>query len=362
LSLELEPAAEGGIAAPRWLWEGRIALGSITLLAGQESHGKTTALCWLSALASNGRLEGDLYGTPSNVLYLSAEDDRTRTLNPRLDAAGADLNRVFHPRGGLSLPDSVPELARVCHERDVQLVIVDPVNSYLDAATNSHNDQSVRSHIGPVAAWAEHAGLAVVFVLHTNKGSGTSERDLLMGSAGYRAAARNTLLMGLDVDQSDEHGPLRALVHGKHNLGPRQVGHKLEIAVVDVTNDDGTLSKHPVLHERGETWWTAEQVLLAGKAVEKGPSPRDEAAEWLSAFLADGPRPTREVTDAAKAWGHSQGTLKRARTDLRVRAFQDGFHGGWMLGLPLAVDGPDGPRTLDHDSNHPLPVIQSATS
>jgi KaiC/GvpD/RAD55 family RecA-like ATPase len=92
----------------RWAWQDRIPLGGVTLLAGQEGSGKTTILANVLARATRGQLPGDLIGDPVGCVYATAEDSHSRTLAPRMAAAGADLDRIFFVEvdglaGGLSI-------------------------------------------------------------------------------------------------------------------------------------------------------------------------------------------------------------------------------------------------------------------
>ena len=66
-------------------------MGSITVLAGDPGLGKSLLSLDLAALLSRGELGPRSAG---DVLLLTAEDSRTHTVRPRLEAAGADLARV----------------------------------------------------------------------------------------------------------------------------------------------------------------------------------------------------------------------------------------------------------------------------
>ena len=183
----------------------------------------------------------------------------------------------------------------------------------------------------------------MVIVLHTNKGTGTSERELLMGSVGYGAASRNTLIVGLDVDEPDGDGPLRAFVHGtKHNLGRHRVGHKLEIIERDVKLDDGSLASFPVFVERGETRWTSAEVLLAGKKPDAKLTPGEECAECIGIILAEGPLLDEDLVAKAKAYGHSANAIRDAKKLLGVKPKPGEFGGKYVCELPV-FDGPDAP-------------------
>jgi len=81
----------------RWLWPGRIALGKLMLLAGDPGLGKSFVTLDMAARVSSGAAWPDCpetYNPAGGVVLLSAEDDLADTVRPRLDAAGADVNRV----------------------------------------------------------------------------------------------------------------------------------------------------------------------------------------------------------------------------------------------------------------------------
>ena len=74
-----------------WLWPGRIALGKVTLLAGDPGLGKSFVTLDIAARTSCGAPWPDAPGiktTAGGVVLLSAEDDAEDTIRPRLDAAG----------------------------------------------------------------------------------------------------------------------------------------------------------------------------------------------------------------------------------------------------------------------------------
>ena len=51
--------------------------------------------------------------------------------------------------------------------------------------------------------------------------------------------------------------------------------------------------------------------------------------EWLRDALKDGPRPTREVQQAAKQEGISEGQLRRARERLKITPQKNSYSEGW---------------------------------
>jgi hypothetical protein len=79
-----------------WLWPGRIPAGKLTVIDGDPGDGKSTLSLDLAARVSTGSPMPDgTRAAPGNVLVLSAEDGVADTIRPRLDAAGADPERVI---------------------------------------------------------------------------------------------------------------------------------------------------------------------------------------------------------------------------------------------------------------------------
>ena len=83
----------------RWVWEGRIPLGKITIIDGDPNMGKSViANADIAARVTTGdeMPDGDAgLGEPRSVVLVVAEDDIGDTVRPRLEAAGADLDLMF---------------------------------------------------------------------------------------------------------------------------------------------------------------------------------------------------------------------------------------------------------------------------
>src|SRR5262245_18136862 len=157
-----------------WLWHNWIAIGKVSVLAGDGGQGKSTILCDLAARETTGQVwpDGTTGGEPGEVIILAAEDDVEDTLAPRLIAAGADMERVFNIRavctadGGRRSFNLQADLARL-EERiasrngAVRLVILDPVSSYL-GKVDSHKNAEVRTVLEPLGEMAARLKVAVI--------------------------------------------------------------------------------------------------------------------------------------------------------------------------------------------------------
>jgi AAA domain len=348
VALKLVSSADTPASHTEWLWEGRIPRAALTGLVGEENFGKTTWLCWLAAQLSRGELKGDALGRPANTLFLTAEDSPEKTLKNRLSAAGADHHHVFFlpyrtEEDGVfqyvSLPGDVVGLGEAISAYNIELVIIDPINAHL-GEIDGHKNTAVRSALGPVAAMAEDADLAVVCVMHINKGADKSERAAMTGSSAYREAFRSTLVFGLDPESPDKDGDDRVIVHGdKHNLGKRQHGFKVEVHEKEIVLPDGSAYKYP-FHVLGEQTMVAVEDVLGASTEKKPPNKEalDEAIAFLEKALVDGPRPVKDINREANQLGVSPSTLKRARKNMNIKATEIGFHDGWQIELdPLWV-------------------------
>ena len=220
----------------RWLWEGLIPRGMLTLLIGDPGLGKSLLTVALGSWVS--RAGGD-------VLILSAEDHAGATIRPRAEAVEADLDRL-HIVGmrrdgledGLALPDDAAELDRVAKETGARLVIVDPLMAHLPESVNSWRDQSVRRALAPLHHIAEEHGPSVVLVAHLNKVRGADPLYRAGGSIGIPAAVRSALLLARDPeDPEEQRGSRRVLAHIKCNVAPQAESLACNIDTVQLAGE-----------------------------------------------------------------------------------------------------------------------------
>jgi putative DNA primase/helicase len=132
-----------------WIWPGRLARGKHTCIAGEPGAGKSQLTISIVAVITTGGEWpcGEGQAPVGNVIILSAEDGAADTIIPRLIAAGADQGRVIMVsavRDGDGIRrtfDLQRDLAllekKIADIKDVALVVVDPVSSYL-GRTDSH--------------------------------------------------------------------------------------------------------------------------------------------------------------------------------------------------------------------------------
>lgn len=317
----------------QWLWRDRLALGKLCVIAGVPNLGKSQLTIQMAAVVSTGRDWPD--GAPSkpgDVLMISAEDSLDDTIRPRLDAAGADANRVHVlsgvEQGGLLsgfvlTPQDVALLDKELTERpEVRLVVIDPITAYL-GALDSHKVGDVRGALQPLADLAEKHRVAVIAVTHLNKGNGTDPMSRVIGSGAFIAAPRTAFLVIEDRAEPDR----RLFLELKNNIG-RAAG--LAFRIESVTLPNGIETSRAVFYPDTVPTTASEAMEGAGS----GPNAIEEACDFLRAELADGPRPVRKVEAEAESAGIHKRTLERAKRKLGIISQKTAANGGWTWRLP----------------------------
>lgn len=304
------------IAAKRveWVWLNRIPAGKVSLIAGDPEAGKTTLALHMLALISRGGEWPD--GTPcprGHALVISAEDDKEDTLRPRLEAAGADLDRVCIADTSESLDSMLPKIDAWARAHEHPTAMIDPLGAFL-GDRNSWKDQDVRALLGRYRGMCSDTGATVIGVAHLNKNVGTGSNALyrVMGGLGFVAAAR--AVWGVFKDEAN---PKRRLfLKVKNNLAPGDVGG------LAYTIETGIHGQPLICWENGTIDVSADDAV---QTDSRGYSERAEAREFLSEFLASGPKKVKDIQKEADNAGHAWRTIERAKRDLKINSKSMGF-------------------------------------
>jgi hypothetical protein len=318
--LKLTAASTIKVRPVKWLWDKRIALGTLALLGGREGIGKSMIAYSFAADITRGRLPGENAGQPRAVIVAATEDSWAHTIVPRLMAAGADLDLVYRVdvttaegvETGLSLPRDLVALEQAVNSVRAALILLDPLMSRLDAKLDTHKDAEVRIALEPLVAIAERTRAAIVGLIHVNKSASTDALTMLMGSRAFTAVARAVLFVLTDPQEDTA----RLLGQPKNNLG------SLDLPTLAFT----IASEHVADTDDGPVWtgkvvWAGEGAMSLTEALEaSGKSADDrtattEAADWLVDHLASqgGADDSANVKKEGLKADHSISTLRRAR-------------------------------------------------
>lgn len=329
--LRVTKASQVKVRRQRWLWDNRIVLGGLTLLAGREGLGKSTISCDVGAQVTLGTLDGEFKGEPRTVIYLHSEDARDTTIVPRLLAAGADLDRVIFVdaitadedgefESQVVLPTDVTALSDLAIDNDAALVILDAATSVIDSRLDGDKDRQMRKGLEAIARGiGERADCAVLGIVHFGKRDSGDTGKLILGSIAWSQVARSVLAVAKD----DESGDL-VISATKSNLAPGDAA-SLSARLVDrpVPTEDGITHVGRV-EWLGETNQNARDLLAGPESEDR--TERETAEAWLEDYLTqEGKTLSSQIKKAARPAGISDRTLARARQSLGVSTSNEGF-------------------------------------
>ena len=314
----------------QWLWWPYIALGTVCILDGDPGVGKTLLMTQLAASISLGHPLPDQQGVPclptggpAPTLLLSMEDSLTRTLKPRLVAAGADCTKIHaltswcdaQGQEQIFTFEHLPFLEEAIQTYSPLLVVIDPVTAYM-GKTDIHRANEVQALMGKLTRLAERSNCAVVCIRHPAKPGQHIGKAIHrgLGSVGFIGTARTALFA-----ESHPTDPAKALLgqtknnmerHGRTQFFTKERGH---------------------FQWGGVSRISAEMLGGSGR----GPDPQAglEALFWLEHRLAgDLPWPATDIQEEADAEGLSKKLLFSASKRLGVIKKQ--LSGGWTWRLP----------------------------
>jgi Bifunctional DNA primase/polymerase, N-terminal/AAA domain len=329
--IKLTPASQIRLRRVRWLWNGRLPLGHLVLIAGPEGLGKSTVALQIAADVTRGRLDGEFAGEPRAVLVVATEDSWGETIAGRLVAAGADLDLVFRVEAqtagdlatGVDLHVDLGALEAAIGQTGAVLLLLDPLLSRLGRDLDSHKDSDVRISLEPLASMLDRTKASAVGIMHLNKSLAGAILDRVMASKAFTAVARSVCVV--IPDPADK--ARRLFGTPKNNLGRSDLPTlSFTVTEVEVDTEDGPSSV-------GRVEWGAPVALTIQEAMDElagGPGMTElvsEAVEWLTDLMeGEGGRAwSSDVKMAARKAGIAEKPLRTARVRLGIRTRNEGF-------------------------------------
>ncbi|MBI1311364.1 AAA family ATPase [bacterium] len=327
----------------RWLWAGRIPSGMLTVISGNPAAGKSFIIADIVARVTTGRPWPDDSANddgPGDVVLVNVEDAVSVVQRPRLDAADADVTRVRRidrveltngddvvESRTFSIADAAEVLRSAVEQLDrPRLIVLDPLAAFL-AGVRSNDQGDIRAAFSPLVQLAEDFDVAIVFVHHNRKGTGSHPSERLAGSLQIGATVRQSWEV---VGDPDDEGR-RLFLPGKNSNARDRGGLAFQIVDSDIPLSDTGDFVGRVEWQPGSVDPTADQVAFQAIDEEsRDPWP----IEWLSDYLSDGAKPVRDVQTAAKAVLVSEKQLRTARGRLKITTRKSDFKGGWIWELP----------------------------
>ena len=204
------------------------------------------------------------------------------------------------------------------------MVIIDPVNGYLEDV-DSYNNSEVRRLLTPLSLLASRHKTSVIMVSHPPKTKGTPAVLKVSGSVAFIAAARSGFLIIRDPEEEDR----RLMVPIKNNLGSDKNG--LSFRIKKILLESGI--------ETSKLEWDPEPIsesadfYLNQEKSYKKPSKTDEAEYWLMERLEEGPQPAGDLIRIGEEFGYTPKILRDAGERFNMERYKDGLD-HWMWKLP----------------------------
>lgn len=284
-----------------------IPRGALTILDGHPGQGKSLITNHLAAAITTGGRFADKYKvTKGNVLFMSPEDDPDRVLRPRLEAQGADINRIRF----MARPEYLDEYGRSQLRNEltahpVELVAVDPIPAFVSPETNTYRATEVRGFMQPLALLARELDIAILIVRHLRKGGSDTAIEAGQGSMDFIAAVRS----GLMIFRHPVDDQTRVFSHPKSNWSKNGPSLTFEL-------DSKSDASVPTISWLAKIEESADQ-LLKGASKEKVV---EACADKIGELLALGPMKARDAIDQLIKLGFSKRTIDRAKDLAKVKA------------------------------------------
>jgi len=318
-------ASEIAVEHVDWLLEPYIPLGEVTLLVGDPGVGKSTVAQAIATAVSLGGNIGARKLEKGEVIFMSAEQSRSKITVPRFKQMGADLGLITlpdedDPTGEVDpfILDSAGTviLREVAEQTGAKLIVIDTMTAYIEATRDINTANQVREWMRRLIAIARGTNCAMLVLMHPNKSQSTNPLHKIMGSIDFSGAVRSVLYAGKDPDDEE----VRSVAHVKSNVGP--MGDPLGYAIDSESGfywlNDSTLTMDRILEQ--------PQVRSArGK--------RDACEEWLKDYLKDQMVPSKMVFENGKREGFGRDMIYELKSKLRIRMVRSGFQSDvqWTL-------------------------------
>lgn len=243
-----------------YLVPGVVMSGSLCLIAGKGSAGKSSLCGHLAAAVSNGLPAfgldpaSDYLGKvpKGNVIWVSKEEGPETELAARLVSEGASLERIFILKEGSLNLDNQDEVDRLLTSRRPLVIILDPLTSYIGGDENSN--KGVRATLENFLQAIHRNGLQTVILglVHMNKSGKDDEADVnkVLGSVGLPNLSRSTLMVRKNQDGS------RELAIAKANFRARE--DNLLFGIVPLEESEG----FKVIEDSGMTVATDKRQVV----------------------------------------------------------------------------------------------------
>ena len=311
------------VKEPEWLIPGYIPKYGITTIAGEGGVGKTSLWCSIVASITTGKQHFLVQGQqipfenePEAVVVFSAEDSWEYVLKRRLEANGADMDRILYMGASderfVDLNFDGDLLKGIIETNRPDLVIYDPVQAFVPANLRMGDRNAMRKCFTPLIGFGETYRTTSIIIAHANKQSGVWGRKRIADSSDIWDSSRSVLMTGIVPDSNG----LRYITHEKSNWG------RLEDSVL-YELEDGV----PIFKSYSKK---KDREFILDEARKKNVAPAaEDAKDFILETLKEHKQmEVKELDELAAVNGISKNALKDAKAALK----KEGVTHVWQIG------------------------------
>jgi hypothetical protein len=342
--LKLTRASDIEATCVTWLFKDLVPNKTLTVVAGPSGIGKTTLVSLFLAQITMGTLPGDFFGQPKDVLIISPEDDPAAVTRPRLEAAGADLDRVHfvsvtrrtatgEVESVATFPTDIEILREAVIATNPVAILLDPIASLIDGNLDKRED--IRAAFDRLSGEiANRFNLAVILIAHNKKGY-DSVRSKVSGSTAITDAARSVLALGRD----DETEQIILSVDKSSYSVAEGTNHAYALMTTSVPLVSGGTTDVARAVYIGETTTSVAELNERQAGADDDHEDRNAAQAFVLDYIKSCPEleaPAKDVLKAGHAAGFSETEIKNARSRCkspRIASGRSAFSGGWVWAI-----------------------------
>jgi hypothetical protein len=302
----------------RWVWEGWIPVGVLTIMAADPGCGKTRFCADLARRIYNGMPwpDGKAATLPagSTTLWVPA-DNQHPELGSLPGAFGFPPESLY-----LNAPKSNPFIGTLLDgisdliSFEKRIKKANPALVFIDTALNAtdrsaHKPEDAKAFFVPLQQLAARLSIPLICVTHLN----ASGRPL-----GRRIEGQGRVVIMLEKPDPSQENRRRLSVRKSNSLYPPPLG----VTMADHGNDYDT--SPPEDADAGPS------IADAGRRKARS-SRLQEVCDWLTDFLSAGPRRVSHTRGDAEAAGFSSATLYAAVRKLEVEEYTEQGKKWWQL-------------------------------
>lgn len=289
---------------PEWLLDQWIPRATLSLVVGVPGSGKSCFAAMLTGLASHA------------CILPGYEESVELCLIPRLEATGIDLNRVrVLDDKRYDLPNHERVLVQALIGWDADLLVLDPIDSYLPDGKNENDGKEVRTYLESLSRIATETGAAVVGIRHPGK----ERANVCPGSRQWRAVPRR--IVQLDDDCGTP--PTRIMRVYKPGLGIPPSPRRYEL----IPAENG-VPKVRLAAQVG----AAHAELAAAVDGAAARSKLMEACQLVAHLFTLNERPrVEDLVSCCRSLGIGEHARDEAKRLMGVRSRPDDAGGSWFL-------------------------------